>query len=142
MQPYGAVKKVKPGLNTDSEGYQNNVLSVRATEMLYNGLSQTSSLCTHSSRGSYCDSQPCRRSRRQTSSGFSSPQTCSDVPAGNRASRPTEEEVTEGRLLASSPLAMFPPLCYVVLDITGYMERSASSVTDFKKQDFRLYLSK
>lgn len=87
--------------------YQNNVLSVRATEMLYNGLSHTSSLCIHSSRGSYCDSQPCRRSRRRTSSGFPSPQACSEVPAGNRASRPTEEEVTEGRLLASSPLAMF-----------------------------------
>ncbi|KAG7241000.1 hypothetical protein INR49_026030, partial [Caranx melampygus] len=34
---------------------------------------------------------------------------CSDVPGGKRASRPTEEEVTEGRLLASSPLAMFSP---------------------------------
>ncbi|TNN51471.1 hypothetical protein EYF80_038321 [Liparis tanakae] len=90
--------------------------------MLYSGLSQTSSLCDHSSSDSYCDSQPCTRSRRRTSSGFSSPHTCSEDPAGNRDSRPTEEEGTEGRLLASSSLAMFPPLCYDVLEITGYME--------------------
>lgn len=125
-------KKVGKVIKHGLDGYQNNVLSVRATEMLYNGLSQTSSLCTHSSRGSYCDSQPWRRSRKRTSSGFPSPQACSDVPAGNRASRPTEDEVTEGRLLASSSLAMFPPLCYVVLDITGCTESSASSVRDLK----------
>lgn len=99
------------GLDT----YQNKVLSVRATEMLYNGLSHTSSLCSHSSRGSYCVSQPWRRSRRRTSSGLASPPPCSDVPAGNRASRPTDDEVTEGRLLASSPLAMFFPPDFVVL---------------------------
>lgn len=51
-------KKVGKVIKHGLDGYQNNVLSVRATEMLYNGLSQTSSLCTHSSRGSYCDSQP------------------------------------------------------------------------------------
>lgn len=99
--------------------YQNSVLSDRAAMMLYKGLSQTSSLCTHSTAGSYCDSQPWSRSRSRTSSGFASPQACSDPPAGNRASRPTEEEETEGRL-ASSPLAIFSPLCYVVVQITGY----------------------
>lgn len=28
---------------------------------------------------------------------------------------------------------MFPPLCYVVLDITGFLERSVSSLMDLKK---------
>ena len=49
--------------------YQNSVLSVRATQTLHSGLSHTSSLWSHSSGGSYGDSQPWRRSRRRTSSG-------------------------------------------------------------------------
>lgn len=113
------------------DNYQNKVWRVRATEMLYNGLSQTSSLCPNSSRGSYCHNQTWRRSRRRTSSGLTSEQGCSDAPVGNRASRPTEDEITEGRLLASSPLAMF--LHFVMLFwITGFMQKQTSSVKDVK----------
>ena len=100
--------------------------------MLYNGLSQTSSLCPNSSRGSYCHSQTWRRSRRRTSSGFESTQACSDVPAGNRVSRATEDEVTEGRLLTSSPLAMFPHFV-VLFCITGYMQKQTSSGPEVKR---------
>lgn len=113
--------------------------------MLYSGLSHTSSRCSHSSSGSYWQSQAWSRSRRRTSSGLPSPQAASEAPQqGNRASRPTEDEDIEGRLRASSPLAMSPPDFVVLFWISrgvrteGRQWRRALNGWHFRREPFKI----